>query len=253
MNIAMNIAMIRRLTLMELKLNLRDWSATAFGLVLPMALLVSLGSIPGVDQPDPALDGRRGIDTWVPSLSFTLSFAMLAWFMLPVVLSTYREKGVLRRLATTPARPAALLAAQLIANLLMLAVSLIAVGAVGMLVLDVSVPRNMPGFVVVLSLGVLSLFGVGLLLASVIPNQRAASGITWMVFAPSAFLAGIYVPTQFLPGWVAKVGDLTPLAAFRTGLEDVWVGDSLRVQHLAVFLVTTVLAWMGAVRFFRNS
>jgi ABC-2 type transport system permease protein len=248
----MNTAMIRRLTWTELKLNLRDWATTGFGLVLPVGLLVGLGSIPGVDRPDPALGGRRGIDTWVPSLSFTLSFAMLAWFMLPVVLSTYRERGVLRRLATTPARPAALLAAQLIANLLLLAVSLVAVFTVGMLVLDMSAPRNMLGFVAVLSSGVLSLFGIGLLLAAVIPSQRAAQGITWMVFAPSAFLAGVYVPIQFLPGWVAKVGDFTPLAAFRAGLEDVWVGASLRPQHLAVLLVTTVLAGLGAVRFFRS-
>jgi len=45
--------MIRRLTLTELKLNLRDWSTTGFGLVLPVAILIALGSIPGVDEPDP--------------------------------------------------------------------------------------------------------------------------------------------------------------------------------------------------------
>ena len=77
--------MIRRLTLTELTLNLRDWSTTGFGLVLPVALLVALGSIPGVDQPDPAIGGRRGMDTWVPSIAFTLALAMLAWFMPPVV------------------------------------------------------------------------------------------------------------------------------------------------------------------------
>jgi hypothetical protein len=52
---------------------------------------------------------------------------------------------------------------------------------------------------------------------------------------------------------VATVGDFTPLAAFRAGLEDVWVGESLRTQHLVVLLATAVLSWLGAVRFFRSA
>jgi ABC-2 type transport system permease protein len=245
--------MIRRLTLMELKLNLREWSTTAFGIVLPVALLIALGSIPGVDEPDPAIDGRRGIDTWVPSLSFALALAMLAWFILPVVLSTYRELGVLRRFATTPARPAALLAAQLFANLAVLAVAMVAVFIAGAFVVDLTAPRNVVGFAVVLLAGVLSLFGIGLLMASLIPNQRVAQGVMWLVFAPSAFLAGVYVPIQLLPDWVARVGDFTPLAAFRTAIEDVWVGDGPRPLHVAVLVASAILGWLGAARFFRSA
>jgi len=244
--------MIRRLTLTELKLNLRDWSTTGFGLVLPVAILIALGSIPGVDEPDPVLSGRRGIDTWVPSMAFTLALAMLAWFMLPVVLSTYRERGVLRRFATTPVRPAALLAAQLFANLLVLAVAVAAVFAVGSLVVDLHAPRNLAGFALVLSAGVLALFGIGLLLASVIPSQRAAQGITWLVFAPSAFLAGVYVPSQYLPDRVTRVADFTPLAAFRSAIETVWVGEGPRPVHVAVLVATAVLSWLGAVHFLRR-
>jgi ABC-2 type transport system permease protein len=245
--------MIRRLTLTELKLNFRDWSTTAFGLVLPVALLLALGSIPGVDEPDPAIDGRRGIDTWVPPLSFALALAMLAWFILPVVLATYRERGVLRRFATTPARPAALLAAQLFANLAVLAVAVVAVFAAGAFVVNLAAPRNVVGFAVVLLTGVLSLFGIGLLMASLIPNQRTAQGVMWLVFAPSAFLAGVYVPIQFLPDWVARIGDFTPLAAFRTAIEDVWIGNGPRPLHVAVLIASAILSWLGAARFFRNA
>jgi ABC-2 type transport system permease protein len=244
--------MIRQLALTEMKLNLRDPFTTGFGVVLPVALLVALGSIPGVDEPDPALGGLRGIDTWVPSMSFALAVAMMAWFLLPVVLAAYRERGVLRRFATTPARPAALLAAQLLANLLVVAVAVVAVFLVGGFAVDLAAPRNPLGFGVVLMAGVLSLFGIGLLMASVIPSQRAAQGIMWLVFAPSAFLAGVYVPAQYLPGWVQRIGDFTPLAAFRTAIEDVWVGEGPRPLHVAVLVASAVLSWLGAARFFRS-
>lgn len=244
--------MIRQLTLTELKLNLRDFSMTGFSLVIPVALMIGLGSIPGVDEPDPVFGGRRGIDTWVPSLSLTLALGLLAWFMLPVVLATYRERGVLRRLATTPARPQALLAAQLFANLLVLAVAVVAVFVAGSLVVGLHAPRNLVGFALVLGAGVLALFGVGLLMASVIPSQRSAQGIMWLVFGPSAFLAGVYVPSQFLPAWVTRIADFTPLAAFRLAVETVWVGEGPRPVHVVVLVVTAVLSWLGAVHFLRR-
>jgi ABC-2 type transport system permease protein len=245
--------MIRQLTLTELKLNLRDPFTTGFGVVLPVALLIALGSIPGVDEPDPALGGLRGIDTWVPSMAFALAVAMMAWFLLPVVLAAYRERGVLRRFATTPARPAALLAAQLFANLLVVAVAVVAVLVAGATVVGLSAPRNAIGFAVVLITGILAMFGIGLFMASVIPSQRAAQGIMWLVFAPSAFLAGVYVPVQYLPEWVQRIGDFTPLAAFRTAIEDVWVGEGPRPLHVAVLVAAAVVSWIGAARFFRNA
>jgi ABC-2 type transport system permease protein len=248
----MNRSMIRQLTVTELKLNLRDPFTIGFGVVLPVALLAALGSIPGVDEPDPAIGGLRGIDTWVPSLSFTMAVALMAWFLLPVVLATYRERGVLRRFATTPARPAALLAAQLIANLLVVAVAVAVVFVVGPLVVGLGAPRNVLGFAVVLVAGILAMFGIGLFMASVIPSQRAAQGIMWLVFAPSAFLAGVYVPIHFLPDWVVRIGDFTPLAAFRTAIEDVWIGDGPRPLHVAVLVAAAVLSWLGAARLFRT-
>ena len=247
----MHPSMIYRLSLSELRLSLREWSSTAFGLALPVCLLIGLGSISGVDRVDPAT-GRRGIDTWVPSLCVTLAVGMLAWFILPMTLCGYRDRGVLRRLAATPARPAALLAAQLIVNMLFAVVSLGAVFAVAALALGMAAPHNIAGLAMVLFVGILAMFGVGLLLAAIVPSQRAAQGVNWAVFALSAFLAGIDLPIQMLPRWVGQLGGYTPMGAFRFALEDVWVGEGLHPKYLVVFVVTAVVTWFGAVRSFRT-
>src|SRR5690242_2374075 len=107
---------LTRLTAIETRLMLREVGGPMFTVLLPVALLVLVGMLDSVHKADPALGGHRGIDTVIPSMSVMLSMAMAAFFMLPVVLANYRERGVLRRFATTPVKPVALLGAQLIMN-----------------------------------------------------------------------------------------------------------------------------------------
>src|SRR4051812_18815200 len=95
---------LTRLTAIETKLMLREISGPMFTVLLPVALLVVFGWSADVRKADPALGGHRGIDTVIPSMSVMVSMAMVAFFMLPVVLATYREKGILRRFATTPVK-----------------------------------------------------------------------------------------------------------------------------------------------------
>ena len=76
-------------------------------------ILLIFGSMFGPQEPDPAFGGLRFIDVFVPSL-IVITIGTLGIQTLPIRLATYREKGILRRLSTTPAHPSALLAAQLV-------------------------------------------------------------------------------------------------------------------------------------------
>src|SRR6185369_7326226 len=118
-------ALVIALTLTELKLFLRERSGPAFGVGLPLLLLVVFGNLPFYNRPRSDLGGLTLLDTYVPILvAFVL--AMLALNVLPPVLAGYREKGVLRRLRTTPVGPVRVLAAQLIVMLLTAAVAVAA-------------------------------------------------------------------------------------------------------------------------------
>jgi len=95
---------MRSLIVTEARLLFRDPVTWLAAIALPTVVLLIFGSIFGPSEPDPALGGLRFIDVFVPSL-VVITVGTLGIQTLPIRLATYREKGVLRRLSTTPAQP----------------------------------------------------------------------------------------------------------------------------------------------------
>jgi ABC-2 type transport system permease protein len=246
------MSVLARLTLLETRLMLREAAAPAFTVLLPVALLVVFGLPDSVHRSDPALGGHRGIDTVIPSMSVMVSIAMVAFFMLPTVLAAYREKGVLRRFATTPVRPSALLGAQLVMNAGVVACSTLLTLLIGVLALDMHLP-NLALVVPTFLLGVLGLFPIGLLVAAVARSAKAATGYALGMWFPSAFFAGLYVPVEYLPAVLRRIGDFTPLGAFRQAIQAAWAGDPPHLVHLVVLAVSFVVAGGLAVRSYKVS
>ena len=104
---------MRALITTEARLLFREPIYWLVVILLPTAILAIFGSIFGPSEPDPALGGLRFVDVFVPSL-VVITVATLGIQTLPIRLATYREKGVLRRLSTTPAHPFRLLIAQFV-------------------------------------------------------------------------------------------------------------------------------------------
>src|SRR5262249_34553907 len=135
---------LAKIIAVETKLLFREPATWIVALLLPTAILLVLGAIvPG--RPDKAFGGQRFIDFYVPSL-VVITLATLGVNTLPIRLATYREKGVLRRLSTTPAQPATLLAVQLIVNLATAVGAVLLLILVGRLLFQVSFPRHLAGF-----------------------------------------------------------------------------------------------------------
>ncbi|MFB9904928.1 ABC transporter permease [Allokutzneria oryzae] len=241
---------LARITVVELRLFLREPMTVLFGIALPTLLLVIFGSIPSFAAPNPDLDGERFIDVYVPALIAT-SLAMLALSSLPTVLASYREKGVLRRLATTPVRPGLLLTAQLVTHLLMALVAvglLLAVGGIGF---ALPMPANALGFALALLLATTSVFAIGLMIAALARTGRLASGIGSLLFFPVAFLAGLWTPGPVMPELLRGIASFSPLGAGSQAIKAAWEGAWPQPLHLLVMLGFTVLAGLVAARWFR--
>jgi ABC-2 type transport system permease protein len=241
---------MRKLIAIEARLYLRDPMTVFWGLVFPVLLLGILGSIPGLREPSEDFAGRRVIDVYVPII---IAFALvtLAVSALPTVLATYREKGVLRRLSTTPVGAPRLLAAQLLVNAALVAIALVAVIAVARVAFGVDLPEQPLAFLAATLLAAAALLAIGTFVAAVAPNARTASGIALALYFPMLFFAGLYVPREVMPEVLQRASDLTPLGATVGALTAASEGDPLRTLHVAVLLAYAVVFSLAATRLFR--
>jgi len=238
------------LTLTELKLFLRERSGPAFGVGLPLLLLIIFGNLPFYNRPRPDLGGLTLLDTYVPILvAFVL--AMLALNVLPPVLAGYREKGVLRRLRTTPVGPVRVLAAQLIVMLLTAAVAVAALLLVARFAFGVVLPRQLAGFLLTTLLAALALIGVGLLVTAAAPGGRAANALGAVVFYPMVFLGGLFLPIPAMPATLRRVSHATPMGAAVTAMQDATNGHWPHWLALVTLVAWAAGAAVAAARLFR--
>jgi ABC-2 type transport system permease protein len=238
------------MTKMETKLFFREPVLPLLVLALPVLLVVGFGLIPGFGDPSADLGGQGGTE-YIASLGVGIVLAILGLSVLPTALSTYRERGVLRRLRATPVRPQLLLGAQLImvGTAAVVSVALligVAAGAFG-----VAVPRNLAGFVLAVVLGGAALLSIGLLITALAPTAKAASAIGTVLFFPSAFLAGIYVPRDSFSPLLQHISDVTPLGATLESVRDTWQGAWPHPIHLVTMVAWTLVAGIAAARTFR--
>ena len=154
-----------------------------------------------------------------------MTLAILGVNLLPARLVKYREKGVLRRLSTTPASPQSLIAARLlIVNMGVAVVALAVLIVAGNLVFQIPFPKDPIGFAVAFFLGMSALLALGLLVASVAPSTGMATALFVPLFALVMFLGGVYLPRQMLPEFLIRIGDYTPPGV--QALLDAWSGTS---------------------------
>jgi ABC-2 type transport system permease protein len=239
-----------KLIAVETRLYLRDWMLVVWGIAFPVLLLVILGSIPSFREASEDFGGRRVIDVYVPVLiAFVL--AMLAVSALPSVLASYRERGVLRRLATTPVGPARLLAAQLAVNAAIVAATLVLILVVARVAFGVPLPDQALGFGISLVLAAAALLAIGVFIAAVAPSARAATTIGAALWFPLMFLAGLWVPRDVMPDALRQASDLSPLGAAVGALQASAEGDWPRLLHLAVLAACAAGFGAAASRLFK--
>ncbi len=210
----------------ESRLWLRDPGTVFFALVFPTVLLVGVGfAIPGMRVPiedaPPPWGGLTPVALYAPVV-LAAAIATPALTTMPVYFATFREKGLLRRLSTTPMRPQGIVVAHLVINLVAVVVASAVALVVGQLVFGLPAPRNAGTVVLAFVLGVASMYALGTLVAARAPKASTASAIGTLIYFPLLFLSGLWTPGPMMPEAVAQVGRFTPLGAASQAMTAGW-------------------------------
>ena len=229
----------------ELVLVLRNGEQVLLSLVIPLALVVLLVTVPFISL-DPAVDGERA-DFFVPGV-LALAVMSAAFTGQAIAVGFERQYGVLKRLGATALPRSVLLAAKTLA---VLAVELLQVAllcAVGLaLGWD---PSGSPLSVLVLVVvGTAAFSGLGLLLGGTMRGLTtlAAANLLWFVLL---VLGGVLFPLSAF-GPAEPVLSLLPTAALSTGLRDVLQDGAVPVREVLALLAWAVAALGAASRLFR--
>jgi ABC-2 type transport system permease protein len=170
---------------------------------------------------------------------------------LPGGLATYRERGILRRLATTPVPPATVLGAQLVVYLLAGAVGVALLLAAATVLYDLALPQAAAAAAVIYAAGALAMCALGFIVAALAPNARTANAIGFVVYFPMIFLCGAVIPREALTASMRRVGEVLPLGPVVTGLGDAWSGAGLDLAALAAQAAKIAVASVVGARVFR--
>jgi ABC-2 type transport system permease protein len=167
-----------------------------------------------------------------------------------------RQSGTLEQLAVMPFRARDVLAGKLLPYLLVAAVDLVVIVAVGVLVFGVP----FAGSPLVFALGaLLFLFvtvGIGVLISTVSETQGQAIQLALLIMLPQILLSGLIFPLEAMAAGVRWIGYLLPLTYFIEMARGVMVKgthlDALLLPLAMLAVLGTVVFGLSIVRFRRD-
>jgi ABC-2 type transport system permease protein len=224
---------------MEAKLFLREPASAFFTLVFPLIYLFMYGAISG-NKPAPEFGGQRMIDVFLPNL-IAVIICIAGLMDITMTMATYREKGILRRLRTTPVSPLFVLAAQVIVVFAMTALGMLLLVVAGKLFYHVRFDGNIFSLLVGFVLSSLSFYGIGFVLAGTMPSVRSAWVVGMVLMYPMMFLSGAFFPVEMMPAVVQKVSAFMPLTYVVNLLHGLWIGEPWSSHLLDVGVLAGIL------------
>jgi ABC-2 type transport system permease protein len=137
--------------------------------------------------------------------------ANTAFAGLAITLVTRREIGILKRIRGTPLPPAVYLTAVLVSIMIVFALQVASLFALGRLLKSTPWPGHLLSLVPALALGAATFAALGLAITGFIRSLEGSSAVLNVIVLPMAFLTGSFGSTRNYPKALRAIGDVLPL------------------------------------------
>lgn len=235
----------------QIKLSFRGMDMIIFALCMPVVMVLLLGIIYG-DQP--AYDGAayRFLDQSFGAIS-TIAICAGGVMGLPLVLSDYRQKKILKRFQVTPSSPTLLLAVQVVIYMIYSVIALVLVYLVSVLFLGVQLQGSLPLFLGSFLLVMLSMFSIGMLVGGLSPNMKTSSILASVLYFPMLVFSGATLPYEVMPSSLQKIADVMPLTQGIKLLKATSLGLPIEdvLYSLIIMVIIAIICGGTAIKFFK--
>jgi ABC-2 type transport system permease protein len=226
----------------EAKLSLRGGDMLFFGVLFPAGVMLLVGF---TSSPEAVRLGFAGIAT--------IGIAASGLMGIPLTLSSYRHEKILKRFKVTPASPLLLLSAVTLLQALFAILSGTAVYAIARLVFAVDLGPSAPRFAFSFMAVMLSIYGIGFLIASLAPNPRTANLACSLLYFPALMLSGATVPYEIMPRPLQLFAEIFPLTQGIMILKGAAMCTDFAADagRFVVLAAAAVLSYLVSLKFFR--
>jgi len=217
--------LLLKTVMVEWKLNSRNFASIFFSLVFPIMILLLFSSMYG-NEPMPEYNGLGNVDLSTAGYICMVK-AVSGLVKLPATLSQYRESKILKRFMATPIKPLTILVSQLIVNVIITLIGSALLLLIGKLIYDTRFLGNVFEVVFGMLLIIFSIFSIGLFMAAITKNAKAAQAISFVLYFPMIFLSGATIPLGIMPDVIISISKLLPLTYGVELMQGLWLGGSL--------------------------
>lgn len=235
----------------ELKLSLRGMDMFIFAICVPLVVLMILGIIYG-DKP-----AFEGAEYTFLEQSFSalgaISICAGGVMGLPLVVSDYRGKKILKRYKVTPVSPAMILLVQVAIYTFYAVISLLSLYVAAVLFFGYRFQGSLLNFFGGYLLVLVSMFSIGMMVGGIAPDTKMAGVIASILYFPMLIFSGATLPYEVMPSTLQKVADILPLTqgikllkAASLGLP----GDSAIIPGVVMIVIAVVCMAVG-LKFFK--
>lgn len=235
----------------ELKLSLRGMDMFIFAICMPFVLLIILGVIYGNK---PAFDGAEYtfLEQSFGAIS-TIAICAGGVMGLPLVISDYRSKKILKRFKVTPVSPVLILFVQVVIYTLYAVVSLILIYIVGSVFFELRLHGSLLPFLGGYLLVMFSMFSIGMMVGGIASNTKIAGVIASILYFPMLIFSGATLPYEVMPSALQKVANVLPLTQGIKLLKCTSLGLSIDSTLLPIIVMTALalICTYISIKFFR--
>ena len=172
---------------------------------------------------------------------------------LPLVISDYRSKHILKRYQVTPVIPVVVLLSEVSLYVIYAVVSLLSLLAVAVCFFDFKMHGSAGLFLVGYLLVMISMFSIGMMVGGIAKDSKIAGIIASLLYFPMLLFSGATLPYEVMPDLMQKTVNVLPLTQGIKILKNATLGlPADNVTGAIIFmLVTAVICSIVSIKFFK--